>query len=349
MNFTGYKVGFWPYGLGLDKAGDRRRFVFYAREKGLKFEIARKDKHYDIIYLSMGCNISDWLKYKGKFPETKIIFEVIDSYFLQQPSLVTRLKGLVRFVTKKESKLYFNYQSAILDLIKIADAVVCSSATQKNFILQYNKNVHISLDYFLDDITYTKKTLPGSGKLKLVWEGQAYTVHNLLNIKDVFKQLADKVELHVITDPVVVFPFKIFNKKTSSILSQIECDQYFYEWRKETFSKIITEADLAIIPIGQEDELHWNKPENKLLLFWQIGIPVLTSPTPAYTNVMKTAGLSCLCNGTEDWVEKINNYIKMNDDQRKEWVEKADIYLKNNHTKNMILKNWDEIFLSLNV
>jgi len=347
MNFKGYKIGFWPYAPGLDKAGDRRRFVFYAREKNLNFEIARKEKPYDIIYLSMGCNISDWLKYKKKFPETKLVFEVIDSYFLQRPSLITKLKGLVRFVTRKESKLYLNYQSAILNLIKAADAVVCSSTTQQDFLFKYNKNVHISLDYFLDDISHTKKTLPGSGKLKLVWEGQAFTVHNLLKIKDVFKRLADKVELHVITDPVVVFPFKIFNKKTSSILSQIECDQYFYEWRKDTFSKIITEADLAIIPIGANDELHWNKPENKLLLFWQIGIPVLTSPTPAYSKALKSAGLPCLCDEVNDWIDKIEDYIKMNDAQRIEWVEKANVYLANTHTKEMILQNWDKIFLSL--
>jgi len=180
-----------------------------------------------------------------------------------------------------------------------------------------------------------------------VWEGQAFTVHNLLKIKDVFKRLADKVELHVITDPVVVFPFKIFNKKTSSILSQIECDQYFYEWRKDTFSKIITEADLAIIPIGANDELHWNKPENKLLLFWQIGIPVLTSPTPAYSKALKSAGLPCLCDEVNDWIDKIEDYIKMNDAQRIEWVEKANVYLANTHTKEMILQNWDKIFLSL--
>ncbi len=347
MDFTGYRIGFWPYGLDLNKAGDRRRFVFYAREKNLNFEIASTAQAYDIIYLSMGCNISEWLKYRKKFPDTKIVFEVIDSYFLQRPSLVTRFKGLVRFLTGKESKLYFNYQSAILALIKEADAVVCSSATQQHFILQYNKNVHISLDYFLDDITHTKKNWSVTGKLKLVWEGQAYTVHNLLKIKDVFKQLADKVELHVITDSVIVYPFKIFNKKTSVILSQIQCDQYFYEWRQDTFSKIISEADLAIIPIGSNNELHWNKPENKLLLFWQTGIPVLTSSTPAYSKVMKNAELPCLCTDINDWVQRIEAYIKMNDEQRKEWVAKADTYLQKVHTKDKIIENWDKIFLSL--
>ena len=89
MNFTGYKVGFWPNGPGLDKPGDRRRFVFYARERKIDFEIANLHKEYDIIYLTMGCDISAWLKYKRKYPNVKLIFEIIDSYFLQKTGFHT--------------------------------------------------------------------------------------------------------------------------------------------------------------------------------------------------------------------------------------------------------------------
>lgn len=348
MNFADTRIGYWPYEASLNMPGDRRRFVFYAEEKKLDYEIANITKRYKVIYLTMGCNISEWLDYKKKYPETKLIFEIVDSYFLQRPNLVTRFKGLVRFIIGKESRLYINYQTAILSIIKKADVVVCSSATQKDFLSKYNKNVHISLDFFLNDITHIKNDFGVEGKLKLVWEGQAYTVHNLLEIKKVFKRLADKVELHIITDPTIIYPFKIFNKKTSSILSKILCDQYFYKWEKESFSKLIAEADLAIIPIGRKDELDWNKPENKLLLFWQIGIPVLTSPTPSYAKAMNKAGLPCLCNSYEEWVNKIEEYITMTSEQREVWHLQSKMYLKNNHSKELIMQNWDNIFLSIN-
>ena len=347
MNFMGIKVGLWPYGPDMDKAGDRRRFGFYAKERNIDFEIASIDKEYDIIYLTMGCNISDWLTYKKRYPDAKLVFEIVDSCFLQDLNFFTRSRGIIRWMAGKESKFYLNYQSAITSMLKSADAIVCSSATQKDFIVQYNDNVHISLDYFLNDITHKKTSFTTQKKLKLVWEGQAYTVNNLVGLKDVLKKLEDKIELHVITDPDLVFPFKIFNKKTSSILSHIQCKYHFYPWEKESFSKIISEMDLAIIPIDSHNALHWHKPENKLLLFWQIGIPVLTSNTPAYTQAINKAGLPFLCSSSQDWIQKIEEYIEMKENQRAKYAAKANDYIQNNHTKEIILQKWDKIFSSL--
>lgn len=342
-----YKIGYWPYGAGLDKAGDRRRFVFYAKEKHVQYEIANSQKEYDLVYLTMGCNIADWLAYKKKFPAVRIVYEIIDSYFFQKPGILTRSMGLIRFLIGKESTLYFNYVSAIKQMLTVADAVVCSSESQRQFILAFNKNTHVSLDYFDNELTHRKTEYNSSGKLKLVWEGQAYTVRNLLKIKEVFRRLADKVELHVITDPVIIYPFKIFNKKTSRVLDNIPCDVYYYPWEKETFSQHIAAADLAIIPIDKQDGLHWNKPENKLLLLWQVGIPVLTSDTPAYKNVMTNAGIPFLCSNIDEWETAINNYINMPEAERQLIAGKAANYLNWHHTKELIIKNWDSIFTSV--
>lgn len=341
-----YKIGYWPYGAGLDKAGDRRRFVFYAKEKNIPFEIASPEKEYDLVYLTMGCNISEWLAYKKKFPSVKIVYEIIDSYFFQKPGIIKRSMGLVRFVIGKESRLYVDYISAIKQMLTIADAVVCSSESQRKFILAYNKNTHVSLDYFENEITDRKHSYKSAGKLKLVWEGQAYTVQNLLKLKEVFRRLADKVELHVVTDPAIIYPFKVFNKKTSGVLAKLPCDVYYYPWEKETFSKHIASCDLAIIPIDQEDGLHWNKPENKLLLLWQVGIPVLTSNTPAYKKVMDNAGIPFLCNNPESWVQAIEKYIEMPEEERQLFAGKASKYLAEKHTKETIVQKWHSIFSS---
>ncbi len=349
MELREKKIGYWPYRTDQAGPGDRRRFVFYASAKNISYEIASLDNYYDIVYLTVGCDIYQWLQYKKKYPKTKIVFECADSYYLDGSSFFGLFRGIIKFITRKETKLYLIYKRAIIEMFRVADAVVCSTQIQKDFIFKYNNNVHISLDYFLGDITHYKTNYESGSKLKLVWEGQAYTVQNLLKIKSVFKKLSHKIELHIITDPVIMYPFKIFNKKTSKILSKLDCNQFFYTWEKGSFSKIIADADLAIIPIDKKDKLHWNKPENKLLLFWQIGIPVLTSPTPAYSKVMEATELPCLCNTPEDWAERINDYIRMNDNERKELVEKAKIYVENNHAKNKIFQNWDEIFLSLNM
>ena len=93
----------------------------------------------------------------------------------------------------------------------------------------------------------------------------------------------------------------------------------------------------------------WNKPENKLLLLWEIGIPTLTSATPAYKHVMDAAGLDLYCSSSDEWVRKIDEYMKSSIEYKKAIVEKANDYLRKFHNKNEILKNWDEIFNSLQI
>src|SRR6266513_2522250 len=104
MNLQHLKIGYWPYHTSLSSPGDRRRFIFYANER-------------------------------------KIIFELIDSYLLEDINLFVLLRGPARFLGKKESGLYFNYRQAILLMVQKADAVVCSTALQRDFMLHWNNNI----------------------------------------------------------------------------------------------------------------------------------------------------------------------------------------------------------------
>lgn len=349
MNWQEKKIAYWPYDKEFAVPGDRRRFVFYAKERGINFEFADPFKKYNIVYLTYGCNIDVWMKYKKDNPDTKIIFELIDSYLLEDPGFFTYLRGMIRFILKKESRLYFNYKKALRKMIGICDAVVCSTPIQKQDLSRYQKNIHISLDYFSNDITCHKTNYQTNGKLKLVWEGQAYTVKNLLEINDVLDLLKNDIELHIVTDSVIKYPFKIFNKSTKKILQRLKCSYQLHNWDKQTFAKILADCDLSIIPISSKSSLMWNKPENKLLLLWEIGIPVLTSDTPAYKRVMDAAGIDSYCLASETWVKKIKRHINYTPIEKQNLVAQAKGYLNAHHEKETILKKWDAIFESVYV
>jgi hypothetical protein len=205
--------------------------VFYANERGIKFELADPAKIYDIVYLTYGCNISDWIKYKKNNPDTKLIFELIDSYLLEKYNRLTFLRGLARYILGKESEIWLNYNLALRKIISIADAVVCSTKAQMMNMFYLNNNIHISLDYFSNDIVCRKNLLKSSDKFKLVWEGQAHTVDNLLLLNDVFEKLADEFELYIITDPIIQYSFKIFNIQTSKKLSKLKCKYQIIDWK----------------------------------------------------------------------------------------------------------------------
>lgn len=346
MNITESKIGYAPYSPGLNAPGDRRRFIFYANARKLNIEIANPSQHYDIIYITTSANISSWIAYKKKHPSVKLVFEIIDSYLLEDSSLSLYFRGLSRLLTKREGKLYLDYRNAFIDIIKLAEAVVCSTTIQRENILQYNKNVHVSLDYFSDDITNHKDSYIKGSKLKIAWEGMAFTVDGLLQLKDVFAALSDQIELHVITDPVIKYPFSFLNKETKSLLAGLPCEVQLHPWNKEVFSVLISEMDIAVIPIDTAKKLAVNKPENKLLLLWEIGIPVVASNTPAYRRVMDMAGIDSYCITNNDWIEKIC-YLAASVSNREDYMKKAGKYLSLNHTKSILIKNWDLVFDSL--
>jgi glycosyltransferase involved in cell wall biosynthesis len=349
MNWEGLRIGYAPYHKDLDVPADRRRFVFYANERNINFQLADPLINYDIVYLTYGCNLSVWIEYKKNNPNVKFVFELIDSYLLEDATLASVFRGVAWYFLGREEKLWFNYKIALRKMISICDAVVCSTLAQKIDMLRFNKNVHISLDYFSDDITHHKTSFDNKKRLKLVWEGQAYTVENLLLLNNALEKLKEKIELYIVTDPLIKSPIRFFDKKTQLILRNLKCQYNFYNWNKSSFSEIISNADLAIIPIRADSAMMWNKPENKLLLLWEIGIPVLTSNTPSYRRVMDDAGLDFFCASSDDWVRKIEAFIESSSEERSKISEKMNYYLQQFHGKDTLLKKWDMIFDSLNI
>lgn len=349
MNWGGIKIAYVPYQKDLVVPGDRRRFVFYANERKIKFDLGDPSKRFDIVYLTYGCDVSAWIEYKKSNPNVKFVFELIDSYLLENSNVLTLFRGVARYFLKKESAIWLDYKVALRKIVTLADAVVCSTQAQKDDMLRYNKNIHLSLDYFSNDITHHKISLKSSKKIRLVWEGQAHTVNNLLLLNDVLKELGDNVELYIITDLLIQSPLTIFDNSTKRILKKLKCSYHIVSWEKNNFSANIANADLAIIPISSDNPMMWNKPENKLLLLWEIGIPTLTSDTPAYRNVMNAAGLDLCCSTSEEWVKKIKEYANSSIEYRESLVVKANDYLHKFHNREKILNSWDGIFDSLQI
>jgi len=340
------RIGYFPNTTTLSAPGDRRRFCFYASERGFDFELADENHEYDVVYLTSGCNISAWLDYKKRTPQSKLIFELINSYLLDDHFSVY-FRGVARYLQRRENKFYLDYRDAFRRIVGVADAVVCSTPLQKTDLLKYNNNVHISLDYFTSEIKFRKAPGERLPKIKIAWEGQSYTLKNLQLLRPVFDDFPDELELHIITDDVIKYPFGIFDRKAEKIINDYRCHTHFQRWEQHTFNENITNCDLVVIPIIAENALSWHKPENKLLMMWEMGMPVLASPTPAYKRVMATAGLDLLCATEEQWKRKILRVKHSSARQLSEYTDRANTYLLTHHTKDHLLNSWDQIIKSV--
>jgi glycosyltransferase involved in cell wall biosynthesis len=311
MRLSEARIGYAGYSRDFSVAGDRRRFAAYARIKGVSIDYAELARPYDLAYVTYSSDLPGWIDRKRREGDgLKLVFELIDAYF-EQSNLIRRyLKGTGRRVLGTDSRLSPDLRRTLVDACRAADAVICSTEEQRETIRRFNPNVHLSFDYFGDELRSPKTDYSRSGKLKIIWEGQSTTLPNLQVIRDVLNDLRDRVELHVVTDPVIHRFFGRFGSYPAiCALDGIECDKHFHRWNRQTFSSLVTACDVAVIPIDRSNALWWGKPENKLVLLWKLGMPVITSATPVYRRVMDSAGVDMSCGTAGEWGEQLERVL----------------------------------------
>ncbi len=344
MDFKKLKIGYVPYLPDLSQPGDRRRFPYFAKRNNVPFEIADKNKEYDIILLTAPANLSRWLIYKKKHPETKFIFEMVDSLIFSSNIFNTLFKGVGWFILRKETLLYFNHKKLIIKWLKIADVVLCSSTELKKNIEQWNNNVIVSLDYMENEYRFIKTDFSIKNKLKLVWEGQSAVLPHFLHFKEVFKQLDSFCELHIITTEKYPMYGKLINSDVHKILEQLPIATTYHKWDLKTNNKIFSECDCGIIPLNKKNLFGWHKPANKLISFWFTGLPTVVSATPAYKELMDNADEKLYCLHDDEWIAKIKQIKEMKPEEREAIARRNLHFVQNTFSDKTLDSIWEKIF-----
>ena len=345
MKLAEARIGYAGYSRDFSVPGDRRRFVAYAAARNLTFEYAHLASDYHLALVTHNGDIPGWTERKKLNQSLKLVFELADSYFTRTGLAARYLKGVARRALGIDNRLSPDFLSTLIAGCEAADAVICSTEEQAATIRRYNPKVVTSFDWFGDEIGPTKSDYRRGEKLRLVWEGQSTTLSNLRSIRDVLNDLKDRVELHVVSDPRVYRYFGRFLPHASEDLLQgFECDVHFHSWSRATFSSYVTAADVAIIPIDPANAFARGKPENKLVMLWQLGMPVLTSDTPAYRRAMDSAGLDLTCADSTDWRAKLGRMIEASDEERERIAGQGRAYTERAYSKDEFLKRFDRAF-----
>jgi len=348
MNLKELKIGYVPYLPDLSQPADRRRFPFFAKTNNIPFEIADTDNAYDIVLLTAPANLSKWLLYKKKHPETKFIFEMVDSLIFPSDIFSTLFKGLGRFILQKESLLFIQYKRLIIEWLKIADIVVCSSTEVKKNIERWNKNVVVSLDYLQNEYKLAKTDYSIGGKMKLLWEGQGIVLSHFLYFKDVLEQVSSFCELHIITEKKYPSFGNLKHTDVKALLDKLPITTIFHEWNIDHNPAIFSQCDCGFIPLSKKNLLAWHKPANKLISFWFSGLPTIVSDTPAYVELMNGANSKLYCSDTDDWVSKIKWIRDLSAPERKQIAARNLDFVQKNYCNEALNTTWQQIFERLN-
>lgn len=199
--FRNLRIGYVPYGPTFERPGDRRRFWYYATKRGIPFEIAQPLAPYDVVVVTQAGDITFWSRYpRGR---TKIIFDFPDSY-LTIPRLDVKgvLRGAAKFAVRQTSRLRLNYQAALRDMCRRADATICCSEEQKKQILPFCANTHIVVDLQADLVRSFKHDYPCEEVFHFFWLGLGVNLRQLKEIREVLQDFRAKrpFRIHAITE-----------------------------------------------------------------------------------------------------------------------------------------------------
>lgn len=341
------RIGYAPYSERLDAPGDRRRFCYFADHRQLNFELADPSHDYDVVVLSAWADITAWSRYPRP---TKLVYDIVDSY-LSVPRLGLKQagRGVVKRLAGQTRHLALDYRKAIERMCSRADAIVCASEEQRTELLPLCPNVHVILDYPAELALSPKSDYRAGEPFRLVWEGLPYNLGAFQDIAGVIRELANThaLTLRIITNNEFYAYARRFGKRQSEAIVGRMFDEYeFYEWDATLMPELVRECDLAVIPIAMTDPLAVGKSENKLILLWRLGMPTVTSATPAYVRAMRAAGLDITCESPADWRATLSSLIL--DERSRHRIGKTGLGFANTmYSPERVLAQWESLWSSL--
>ena len=342
---TKLRIGYWPLSANLNSAGDRRRVLFWARERGHTV-ITDLSQKVDLYFVSERADFNSKYFHSTKTP---IIFDLIDAY-LSPANLGNDIaRGIAKRFSHQVTGPIKPFSKHVEDFCIKSNAVFCSSPEQAKLIEHFNPNIHVILDSH-DEIPFlpprqfdqTSRT-----DLRILWEGQAATIRGIRQLMPALQLISENhsIALNFVTDEKY---FKVLGKymvrETSNLLQKDLGSLYskstITSWSVENLVSAALSCNASLIPINLSSPMQALKPENRLLIMWRLGLPCLTSSSASYERVLKRVGVNSNCKNVSDWYEKLEEL--MTDPQSGyEQVIKGQNYVRENHTAAILLSKWD--------
>jgi glycosyltransferase involved in cell wall biosynthesis len=341
------RIGYAPYDASLSQPADRRRFPCYAERRGLEFELADPRRAYDVVVITPRADLNLW----SRRPQSeKLVFDIVDSYLdIPKTNPKALLRGPAKFAAGEARHPFFSWRHSLESMLERADAVTCATPEQATAIEPMCANVHAILDFHSRLIRRTKEDYRAGSPFQLVWEGLGENVRWFGRIEAALAEVNRRhpLVLHLITAPEYkAFMQRFGRRRTSRIAARHFKNVQIHRWSEETLSPVATGFDLAVIPLPLDRPLERGKPENKLISFWRMGMPVVASSTPAYRRAMAGAGQDLCCESEEQWARVLQRLIS-SQDAREDAGQTGQAFAELQYSDERLLEVWDRVFESL--
>lgn len=345
------RIGYVPISHDLSAPGDRRRVAFWAKNRGHQI-VLDLNEPFDVLLLSERSNLGAYGKGVGGRP---IVFDLVDGYLASESLLHDWFRGTSKVAAGQLSGTPKPFTKFVQNLCSQASAVICSSPEQRQMILPFSKNVHVILDSHEEfpQLPFARLEQNSNHPPHILWEGMPATLGGVGEIRGALASLQKKAgtQLNFVTDPTYHRLLgKFFSTNTSSLLKRrlqdVYSDSEIIPWSQSNLVDAARRSSVAIIPIQLQNKLQYMKPENRLLIMWRLGLPCLTSSSPAYKRVAVGAGTDTICETPQQWESQLTRVLE-DHEFAKDVVAKGQAYLAANHNSEILLSKWDQAFQSV--
>lgn len=326
---------------------DRRRFPRYASDRGIPFDLVSDWSSHRVVVLSPAADLTKWVHAP---PDRLIVFDLPDASLDEMPGPRRALRGIAKWVAGESSRPVLSYRRLIERMLERADAVVCSTEEQAANIGSYNLNVHPILDMH-GEFDFFPPRVRDTDQLNVVWEGLPATLQGIRVVLPALRSLSRSIplRLHLVTDltgPRYMNRF-VF-RRTEEVVADWGIDIRLHQWSIRTLTEVAGFCDLAIVPVDLTDWTAVGKPENRMRIFWRLGLPVVVSANPAHIRAAELAGLAnrVVCSTAGDW-EKTLVELSSRPDLRLEVALAGQATAQAAYSDESLAMRWDRVIESL--
>src|SRR4051812_22107608 len=341
------RLGYAPYDRTLQAPGDRRRFVSWATDRSVDFVVVeRPDAEVDVAVVA---SVADLVSWRDAPSNMRVVYDLTDDYLgLPAGGLKNRARGVAKFLSGELSRPTLRYRELMADMCRRADVVVCTSSLQREHVEATGaRDVRIILDCYEADTVDLKTTYGLTGAPKLVWEGLPFNVGTLELLREPLQSLprGSRPSVHVVTPPTFrPYARRFGRRSTIDVARDALPDEQVvvHPWTPDSYAQAVADCDLAVIPLPLDDRFAFAKSAQKLISLWAMGMPVVTSATPAYEEAMRAAGLDLACRTTADWTRALTRLLS-DADERRHAGRAGRAYVEAHASRETMLARWDEV------
>lgn len=352
-------VGVVPYAVGADSPADRRRLGCWSRSRGHHLDIQTPQLR-DVVVVNPLSDHRAWLDWRRGSRHRRLILDVVDFRYLRDalepgmgPSTILRDSGRSWLYGSGRSRLPWpRFSTSLREILLRADTVTCSSPEHASYLATFDISGRHIIDCHEEIPLLEPRPVRELGALRILWEGQLATLTFVNEMRPGLQVLATHrpVELNLCTDPEGFKYANRFGRVTPmSLLEPLRgisgLTLSVTPWSPAALATVATRVDAAVLPVTRDDPTSWLKAENRALIMWRLGLPVLMSATPAYKRVAEAAGVAGLAESPSDWGPLLAGLT--DDSWRINQAARGHQYVCEHHDPEGVHREWDRVFQDL--